>query len=324
MIELYKSPEIREKIYPTIKRGDIAEFETEWKKKDGTVITVLISVTIIDFEGQKAALGSAIDITERKRVEKERERLNEELMKKNRELEQILYVTSHDLRSPLVNIQGFGRELADSVDTVSSIISNEALPSQTKDKLISILGQEIPESLQFISRGTAKMDSLLSGLLRVSRLDRSALTIKQLDMNSIMSDIANTFEFQLKNADIELQIERLPSCRGDDFQINQMFTNLMDNAVKYLDPGRHGIIRVSGERTNGMVVYCVEDNGIGIARSHHDRIFEIFHRLDPKRGEGEGLGLNIVRKIAERHNGTIWVESEPGKGSRFYVSLSAG
>ena len=139
-----------------------------------------------------------------------------------------------------------------------------------------------------------------------------------------MSDIASAFEFQLKNSGIELQIERLPSCRGDDFQINQMFTNLIDNALKYLDPGRHGIIRVSGEKKNGIVVYCVEDNGIGIARSHQDKIFEIFHRLDPERGDGEGLGLNIVWKILDRHNGNIWVESEPGKGSRFYVSLPAG
>jgi len=113
----------------------------------------------------------------------------------------------------------------------------------------------------------------------------------------------------------------LPSCSGDEAQIGQVFSNLLDNALKYLDPDRKGVIRISGTR---QLVYCVEDNGIGVKMSHQNKIFEIFHRLNPGDGTaGEGLGLAIVHRILDRHGGRIWVESKPGKGSKFFVSLSA-
>jgi signal transduction histidine kinase len=88
-----------------------------------------------------------------------------------------------------------------------------------------------------------------------------------------------------------------------------------------MDPERAGIIKISGSLENGHSVYCVEDNGIGIEREHQDKVFEIFHQLDPGMVKGEGLGLTIVQKVIEKHNGKVWLESEPGKGSRFYVSL---
>ena len=93
-------------------------------------------------------------------------------------------------------------------------------------------------------------------------------------------------------------------------QINQVFSNLLDNALKYLDPNRLGVIRVCGQEEPDRVVYSIEDNGIGIAAEHQDSIYKIFHRLDPRRGTGEGLGLTIVRRVLDRHRGKIWVESE--------------
>ena len=101
-----------------------------------------------------------------------------------------------------------------------------------------------------------------------------------------------------------------------------MFGNLLDNALKYLDPHRVGGIRVSGRCEDGMSLYCVEDNGIGIAAEQQERVFEIFHRVDPDDAAGgEGIGLSIVRKLVERQKGRIWLESEPGRGSRFFVAL---
>ena len=116
-------------------------------------------------------------------------------------------------------------------------------------------------------------------------------------------------------------VEDLPPCYGDEAQINQVFSNLLGNALKFLDPKRRGVIRISGRAEKEQVVYCVEDNGIGIAEKDKDAIFEIFRKLNPDDKRGEGLGLVIVSKILDRHGGKVWVESEPGKGSKFFVSL---
>jgi signal transduction histidine kinase len=102
-----------------------------------------------------------------------------------------------------------------------------------------------------------------------------------------------------------------------------MFSNLLNNALKYLDPSRPGKIHITGRQEGDRVIYCVADNGIGIPLKHQKKIFEIFHRLNPEDTIGEGLGLTIVNKIISLHGGDIWIESRPGKGSRFFISLSA-
>jgi signal transduction histidine kinase len=140
-------------------------------------------------------------------------------------------------------------------------------------------------------------------------------------MNKLMAEVVASFEFQVKESGIRIMVEELPPCHGDETQVNQVFSNLLDNALKFLDADRPGMIWISGKEEGGRVTYCVEDNGIGIADKDRERIFEIFCRLDPDASAGEGLGLTIVRKILDRHGGKVWVESEPGKGSRFFVSL---
>jgi len=263
------------------------------------------------------------DVTERKQAEKERERLNRDLLDKNKELEQIVYVTSHDLRSPLVNIQGFSREMEHAFKDVLAALQRPNVPAELRRDLAPILEDDIPESLQYIFSSTAKMDSLLSGLLRLSRLGRTALNIEKLDANKVISNISDVFEFRLQTIDAELEIGDLPPCWGDETQISQVFANLVDNALKYLSPDRSGIIRISGRNEGKEVIYCVEDNGIGIAPEHQQKIYEIFHRLNPDQNQGEGLGLTIVHRILDRHRGKIWVESEPGHGSKFFVLLPA-
>ena len=103
--------------------------------------------------------------------------------------------------------------------------------------------------------------------------------------------------------------------------MNQIFSNLIDNSIKYLDHNNAGIIEISGYSRDGQSVYSVKDNGIGFASDYEAKIFEIFHRLEPANYSGEGLGLTIVQRALERQNGRIWVESEPGKGSEFSMSL---
>ncbi len=291
-------------------------------KKDGQEFPFEGSVCVLEIDEEHIITVIIRDITERKKAEEERKQLLEDLNDKNKELEQIFYIASHDLRSPLVNIQGFSKELLEALKYVQSILlHSEDISSQTKETLTPTLEEDIPEAFKYILTSISKMDLLLSGLLRLSRLGRDALNIKNLDMNTLVLDITKSFEYQVKEKGVTLKINTLPPCIGDETQINQVFSNLIDNALKYLDPSQSGTIKVSGRKENGHAVYYIKDNGIGIAPEYQERIYEIFHRLNPAATQGEGLGLTLTRKILERHAGNIRVESEPGKGSKFIITL---
>jgi signal transduction histidine kinase len=255
------------------------------------------------------------------KVEKEQERLNEELITKNKELEQVLYVTSHDLRSPLVNVEGFSRELEYSLKELMSSLAQADAPSGIQERITPIVKEDIPQSLHYIQMSVSKMNTLLNGILTLSRLGRAELKIEEIDMNEMMTDIIDNHRFRLNESGIKTEIGKLPHCRGDISQINQVFSNLLDNAIKYADPERLCTVTISGYKDKNESVYCIADNGLGIAPEHQDRIFEIFHQLEPQRVKGEGMGLTIVHRIVEKHHGKIWVESELGRGSTFFVSL---
>jgi PAS domain S-box-containing protein len=263
------------------------------------------------------------DITESKKTELERERLLAELSSKNRELEQVLYATSHDLRSPLVNVEGFSRELQYSMRQLMNTLDSVEMPSDAEQIIAGIVKKDVPEAMTYISRSISKMDTMLKGLLKLSRLGRHELRIGRVEMNELLVDVISNFEFKLKDSEISVNVSEVPPCRGDRDHIHQVFSNLFDNAVKYLDPGRPGMITLSGQREGDYSVYCLEDNGIGIDTDHQEKIFKLFQQLEPGEQSGEGLGLTIAHRIVERHHGKIWVESEPGKGSRFYVQLPA-
>jgi len=291
---------------------DGQERQIEWHSK-----------TLKDGEGETVGvLAIGQDITERKRAEEEIVELNRSLQEKNRELEALIYVTSHDLRSPLVNILGFSGELSNACETVCNILKRMTDTTYPKE-LDSVLEEDIPEAIKYILASGAKMDSLLSSILRLSRLGRTALKIEPIDMNRLIADIVQSMEFQLKETQAHLEVDDLPGGMGDAEQINQVFSNLLDNTLKYLDPNRSGVIKVSGILEGKRVIYSVKDNGIGIAQEHHDKIFELFQQIDPSAQYGEGLGLTIARRIVNRHNGQLWVKSIPGQGSEFFVALSA-
>jgi CheY-like chemotaxis protein len=147
---------------------------------------------------------------------------------------------------------------------------------------------------------------------------------KSLDMNELMGGITKALEPHIKEAGATLEIEPLPSWRGDEEKIRKVFAQLLDNAVKFLDPSRSGVIRVSGWEKSGQTVYCVKDNGIGIVADKQELVFELFYCVNPSADPNKGTGLASVRRVIDKLKGKVWVESEPGKGSAFYVSLPGG
>lgn len=276
---------------------------------------------IVDKNGNvEAIVGVGRDITEMKKAQEDRELLLGVLEMKNKELESIVYAASHDMRTPLVNIRGFGGELKLACQSLEDIVEqqgDEALKAAASASL-----KQVSESLYFIDAGAAKMQALIDGLLEISRIGTASMRVQPLEMNRVLKHVVSGMHYQIQEVAAVVTVEPLPSCVADAGLISRVFTNLLDNAIKYRHADRPPVITVSGSQEGAMCVYRVSDNGIGIAQEHQQKIFEIFYRLNPgDKNAGEGLGLSIVLRILDRLGGSIEIESEPGKGSTFIVSV---
>jgi signal transduction histidine kinase len=278
-----------------------------------TAVRAALMVLSSGFVGM---LGDRMRRSQQQAVEEARQ-----LDARTKDLESVIAIVSHDLRAPLVNVKGFSTEVGKDCKTLRKLLSDISIPDENKKELTRLIEQSIPESLKFIGTSADFMNNLAKSLVEVARAGMAAVRPEKLDMDSIAKKIIGTLEFKFKEAGAEVRLEPLPPCTADRQQVTQIITNLLDNAVKYLDRSRPGQIRLSGKVERNHAVYCVEDNGIGIAPQYQEQIFELFQRLGEKVTGGEGIGLAMVKRMLERNNGRIWLESEKGKGSRFFVSL---
>ncbi|RPH32089.1 MAG: PAS domain S-box protein [Bacteroidales bacterium] len=255
------------------------------------------------------------DITEIKQIQ-------EAMTSKKNELENYLYVASHDLRSPMVNIQGFSQRLQRQSDSIQGILAECKLDEETKVKLGSIAHDGIPKTLNFILSNVTKMDTLINGLLQISRTGRIKMNIQKIDINHLFKTIIANNNFQISEISAQIIVNDLPNCYGDENQLNQLFSNIIGNALKYRDKKRQMTIEISGHIHFNKVIFSIQDTGIGIPPKYLDKIWDVFFRVDTNSTEsGEGIGLSLVKRIIDKHKGKIWVESTEGVGSTFYIEL---
>ncbi|MCX5793698.1 MAG: ATP-binding protein [Elusimicrobia bacterium] len=267
------------------------------------------------------------DNTARRQAELEKEALAVTLREKNREMEGFLYITTHDLRSPLVNIQGFSRNLGKDLKRLQELMAHAVLPKAAKGEALKLMSESVPEALGFITGSVLRMDQLITALLKISRLGRLEITARPVDMNAVLKNVLETFAYRLEKTGVEVKVESLPPCSADAGILTQFFMNIIDNCLKYRDRGRKLEITVKGKITDAhSVIYTVSDNGLGIKAADLEKIWEVFYSVQAP-GEaadkGEGIGLTITKRLVERSGGRIWVESKEGAGADFFIELPA-
>jgi len=240
----------------------------------------------------------------------------------NEEIKDFAYIVSHDLRSPIVNLKGFTRELELTLKEISEkiVASGKNDDEQCKD-IVRMIEQDIPDSMSFILTSVDKMDAMLSSILQLSRLGRRELQIEDVNLDALCRTIADTLAFQMQQAGCRISISPLPVIRNDRVVMQQIMDNLIGNAVKYLSPERAGEILIDSEIKNGNIVIRVKDNGMGITPEEHDKVFQIFRRGRHADIVGDGMGLAYVQTLVRAQNGSIDFESAADQGSTFTVSL---
>lgn len=252
---------------------------------------------------------------------------NAEMAVTNQENEQFVYTVSHDLRSPLVNLQGFSKELTLSMADLRQATSSSEIPDSLRARINTILERDIQESVTFIQNGVKRLAIIIDALLRLSRAGRVEYKIETVDMNVIIKRVVAALDGTIRSKMAKVTVSNLPPAHTDAAAVEQILGNLVGNALNYLDPKRPGEIEIGWREDASECidpdshVYFVRDNGMGIAEAHLPKVFVAFQRLHPTAAQGEGIGLALVKRTVDRLGGRIWLESEVGKGTIFFVCL---
>ena len=293
----------REGYEQVFREGLVWDYELEIQNKNGEVTPVLYNASVYKDETGRVIgiFAAARDITERKKAEKLLKQKLEELARSNSELEQFAYVASHDLQEPLRMIASYLQLL--------------------QRKYEGKLDEKADKYIHFAVDGASRMQSLINDLLDFSRVTTKAKEFEPTNCEEILDNVLSSLEVVIKESGATVSHDPLPEINADSTQIAQVFQNLISNAIKFRSE-KPPEIRISARQEADHWLFSVKDNGIGIDPKYSERIFEVFKRLH-KREEypGTGIGLSICKKIVERHGGSIWVDSKPGKGSTFYFTL---
>ncbi|CAM1355101.1 ATP-binding protein [Tenacibaculum halocynthiae] len=245
-----------------------------------------------------AQFNSAISLIKEKKTQKEKDVLLVQLGKNNEELKNFAHVVSHDLKSPLRSMS--------------------ALISWIQEDNEGTFDEETTVNFNSLLKKIDKMDHLINGILKYSSIDKIDKTDQKVDLQKTVTDIIDTI-FVPEHINIQIK-NTLPIIYGDKFRLQQLFQNLISNAIKYNDKEK-GIITIEVEDLDNKFLFIIKDNGIGIDKKYHSKIFEVFETLEEPNDDSTGIGLSIVKKIIDLYNGKIWLESELGKGCSFFFEL---
>ncbi len=264
-------------------------------------------------EREVAALNAGLEARVRDRTT--------DLSRANEEIQRFAYIVSHDLRSPLVNVMGFTKELETGLEQIGAALEPAPTEAALKEARTAVR-EDMPEAIGFIRTSTSKMDRLINAILRLSREGRRELRPERVDLAATLAAVADTVKHQAEAAGARVEVpDKAPALTTDRLALEQIIGNLVDNAVKYLARDRPGIVTIAAAKRAGSVEVTVADNGRGIAPGDLERVFELFRRSGPQDRPGEGIGLAHVRALARRLGGDVTVESTLGQGSRFRLSL---
>jgi PAS domain S-box-containing protein len=287
-------------ILSRLKRGEaVNHFETLRRRKDGMLLDISLRISPVT-DGQGKVIGVskiARDITERKRADVA-------LRRANLDLEQFAFSASHDLQEPLRSVKIYSELLA---NTCSERLDDQAL-----------------EFLKYLRDGATRMEILVRDLLTYTQVTRVETPIEMVDASEALATTLANLAGAVSESCARITAGPLPVLRVHGAHLQQLFQNLIGNAIKYRCPSRPPVVHVTAECGNGYWDFAVSDNGIGIDPEHKERIFGLFKRLHTNREySGTGIGLAICQRIVERYQGRIWVESEPGRGSTFRFTIPA-
>ncbi len=255
--------------------------------------------------------------------EQQLKRYADEIAATNTELQAFINTIAHDFRSPMVNLKGFSAELHHSLSELQQIVheSESCLPQEVQAKVGELLNKEVSDAQQFIGSAVDRLSRMVDALLLLSRMGRREMKYQEVDLNILVDEVLRSHQHQVRTKNIQIAIGTLPTVQTDYLSMEQIIGNLIDNAIKYLNPNRQGKIAINCTENEYEYVLSIEDNGRGIPAMDLEKIFDPFRRSGKQDQPGEGLGLAYIRTLVRMLGGKVWCESAEGSGTRMSLTI---
>lgn len=266
--------------------------------------------------------GTQTDVTERMQAAEALRQRSQALASANEELKSFTYIVSHDLRAPLITIEGFVAELENSCEALSALARDaEADAEDLRSRVQSTVEQRMSRAMGYITKAAETMNGQLAALLKLSRLGHRNMVFREVDSAEIVQRVLDRLAYQIRASETQVECGKLPRLTTDPDVLEVVLANLLTNAIKYLRPGVPGRVEVWAEQAPGEWVFHIKDNGRGIELKDQAKVFEVFRRAGDDTVAGEGVGLTFARAAMRRCGGELWLESEPGVGSTFSFAI---